>query len=86
MSNLTSQKEIESHIVAVFCVVCLFFGCVFGLIGLGVGLIFMGIAQAIGLGILCCGIGAMYSAVFGATNIITALAKTEKEMKADSNG
>jgi len=71
--------------VVVFFVICFSFGIIFGCVGFGVGLLALTAAQGVGLGILSFGVGAMFSAVFGAKRIMRALIDTIKEMELKNN-
>ncbi|WP_184310156.1 hypothetical protein [Aporhodopirellula rubra] len=74
------ENKMES-VVGVFLLICVAFGSAIGCIGFGVGLIFLSVPQAFGLGILSVGCGALFGAIFGGKRIMRSLIETLKEME-----
>lgn len=60
------------------------FGVVFGLLGLGLGLVLMDVVRGIGLGILFAGFGALFSVYGGDKKILRAIITTIREMEAEN--
>lgn len=75
------RKPDSSDITISFLAICFAFGLFNGFIGLGFGLVFMTVAQAIGLAILCTGFGSLIGVFFGSKMILGALVKSAKEQK-----
>jgi hypothetical protein len=69
------------QVVGVFIVICVAFGLLIGCVGLGAGLIFLSVSQAVGVGILSVGCGSLFGMVFGGKRIMRALIETLKEME-----
>lgn len=75
-------QKVES-VLTVFIMVCGSFGLFFGCIGLGAGLVFLLVPQAIGVGMLSFGCGSLAGMLFGAHRIMKALIETLDEMKSN---
>lgn len=73
-------------VVGIFLLICFGFGVVVGVAGLGVGLLFLNIQKAIGLGLLACGCGGLLGALFGGKRIMRALIETMNDMQKQSPG
>ena len=78
--NIKPEQAVNSFIA-----ICTAFGLLAGCVGLGAGLIFLTVAQAIGVGILATGCGALFSMVLGARKIIKAMIKAMDEMGSKAN-
>ena len=78
------MSEHTDRVVVLLLIISFAFGLVLGCVGLGIGLVFATLQQAIGLGILSIGFGALYGMSWGARRILKALIETMKEMEAKS--
>ena len=77
------QVDAGSAMVA-FLVACFAFGAMLGLVGLGVGLVFLTASQGVGVGIITFGVGAFYGAAIGGKRIMRLIAKTMTEIAVDT--
>jgi len=78
------MKPDAGSAVAVFLVVCFAFGAMLGLIGLGIGLVFLTASQGIGIGIITFGCGAFYGAAIGGKRIMRLIMRTMMEIAPES--
>lgn len=76
-----NSSERTDRIVVLLLIISFAFGVFVGCVGLGFGLIFATIQQAIGIALLAVGFGALYGVSFGATRILRAIVKTMKQME-----
>lgn len=78
---MSSGADRVQQIAVVFIAICVAFGLLVGCVGLGVGLIFLTVPQAIGTGLLAVGAGALFGMLFGGKRIMRPLIKELKEME-----
>ena len=79
-SDERSTRKVDDVIFSLV-VICVAIGLLVGFAGLGVGLVFLSLPQAVGVGILSAGCGALYGLTFGARRLLRALVEVLKEMK-----
>lgn len=72
-----------SSIVESFINICMSFGIIAGGLGLGIGLLFLTVPQAIGLGLLATSLGTLLTAFVGAKKILHVLIETLDELEND---
>lgn len=66
-------------VVRVFLLICCVLGGLIGLLGLGLGLLFLSVPQAFGVGILSAALGSLFAAMYGARPVVRGVIKTIRE-------
>lgn len=80
----TIELKTES-VVRVMFTICLILGALFGLIALGLGLIFLTLQQAVGLALLVTAGGALFGLLYCARRITRNIIETAQAMVAEQN-
>lgn len=75
------KKTTNDQIILAFILMCLAFGVAASALGFGVGLIFLAVSQAFGVGFVCFGGGALYCMTFGARAVMRAFVESIEEVE-----